>query len=271
MSSVNQDNTGLRDLLRQALESNDQGPLENFLTSQSNLPGPRLNLKLVETFAGVIGELVRPPGPAFPVERLEALLDGWAALDLAAAPINHLREILPACAARSYGQVAVVRPDWWEDEAAKLRRAAASPRWRTREIVALAWQKMLTADWDRAIAALDRWLNDTDPLVIRAVVGAVAELPLLNTEKRAAEALALQVKAVEWFKKLPPDRRKQDPARTLRQALGFSVSVAVAACPAKGWSWLSALAASPDPDLAWIARENLKKDRLKRLSENVER
>jgi hypothetical protein len=264
MSSVNQDYTELRDLLRQALESNDQGPLENFLAANSNLPGARMNLKLVEAFAGIIGELVRPPGPAFPVERLEALLDGWAALDLAAAPVNHPREILPACAVRAYGEVAVIRPDWWEDEAAKLRRAATSPRWRTREIVAMSLQKILAADWDRAINTLDEWLDSDDPLVVRAVVGAVAEPPLLKDPRRAADALAFQIKAVDWFGKLPLGRRKQAEGRTLRQALGFTVSLAVAAAPAEGWPWLTGLAASTDPDLNWIARENLKKDRLKK-------
>jgi hypothetical protein len=212
----------------------------------------------------IVGELVRLPGPAFPVERLEALLDGWAALDLAAVPVNHPREILPACAVRAYGQVAVVRPDWWEDEAAKLRRAATSPRWRTREIVAMSLQKMLAADWDRAVNTLDRWLDSDDPLVIRAVAGAVADPPLLKDPKRAADALAFQIKAVGWFGKLPLDRRKQAEARTLRQALGFTVSVAVAAAPEEGWPWLTSLVASTDPDLNWIARENLKKARLKK-------
>jgi hypothetical protein len=262
--ALNQDYTELRELLRQALASGGLEPLENFLASHSNLPGPRMNLKVVEAFSLIVGELVRLPGPAFPVERLEALLDGWAALDLAAAPVNHPREILPACAVRAYGQVAVVRPDWWEDEAAKLRRAATSPRWRTREIVAMSLQKILAADWDRAINTLDEWLDSDDPLVVRAVVGAVAEPPLLKDPRRAADALAFQIKAVDWLRKLPPVRRKQAEVRTLRQALGFTVSVAVAAAPAKGWPWLTSLVTSTDPDLNWIARENLKKNRLKK-------
>jgi hypothetical protein len=92
----------------------------------------------------------------------------------------------------------------------------------------------------------------------------VAEPPLLKDPKRAADALAFQIKAVDWLRKLPPVRRKQAGARILRQALGFTVSVAVAAAPAKGWPWLTSLAASTDPDLNWIARENLKKNRLKK-------
>jgi hypothetical protein len=168
--ALNQDYTELRELLRQALASGDLEPLENFLASHSNLPGPRMNLKVVEGFSVIVGELVRLPGPAFPVERLEALLDGWAALDLAAAPVNHPREILPACAVRVYGQVAVVRPDWWEDEAAKLRRAATSPRWRTREIVAMSLQKCcqpigtaLLIPWTGGWTVTTPWLSGRWP------------------------------------------------------------------------------------------------------------
>ena len=129
-----------------------------------------------------------PPGPNFPVERLEELLDGWANLDLASAPVNHPREFLPTCAVLSYGQVGVVRPEWWDDEIAKLRRAASSPSWRTREIVAWAIQKLLAADWPRVVAVLEDWLLSDDPLLIRAVVAAVAEPSLLKEPTQAAHA-----------------------------------------------------------------------------------
>src|SRR5690349_14445139 len=109
----------LRALLVQTLQTGEQKLLENYLTGHSNLPGPRMNLAVVNAFAGVVGEIVTQPDP--PVEQLEVLLDSWAALPLEAAPVNDPREILPAAAVASYGQVAVTRPDWWEDEVAKLR------------------------------------------------------------------------------------------------------------------------------------------------------
>jgi hypothetical protein len=255
----------LKSLLDAALATGQHTNLETYLTERSNLPGPRSNLALIEVFAGLVGELVTPPGPAFPVERLEKLLDGWANLDLASAPVNRPREFLPACAVRSYGEVGVVRPDWWDDEITKLHRAASSPRWRTREMVAAALQKLLAADWSRTIAALDDWLLSDDPLVIRAVVGAVAEPPLLKDRHKASESLRLQVKALGWFEKQPAEWRKDEDMRTLRQALGYTLSVAVAAVPAEGWLWLQSLAGSADPDVAWIARENLRKNRLKKL------
>jgi len=113
---------------------------------------------------------------------------------------------------------------------------------------------------------LEEWLASDDPLVIRAVAGAIAEPPLLKEAGRAAAALRIQARAVEWFAKLPAARRKEDAVRTLRQALGYTLSMAVAADPAQGWPWLQGLAASADPDTAWIARENLKKARLKKFA-----
>jgi len=55
----------------------------------------------------------------------------------------------------------------------------------------------------------------------------------------------------------------------LRQALGFTVSVAVAA--SGDFELLESMAASGDPDLRWVVRENLKKRRLTPWPEAVER
>ena len=253
----------LRRLLPAALDSNDPAALEAYLTGQSRLPGPRMNLALVTAFAEVVGEVVAQPDP--PVARLAPLLDRWAALPLAAAPVNDPREILPAAAVLAYGQVAVTRPDWWGDEITKLHQAADSPRWRTREMVAAALQRMLAADWTRAYGALVGWLTHDDPLVVRAAAAAVAEPPLLTDPHRAEQALMIQSGAVDRLAALEPEERRTEQARVLRLALGYTVSVAVAAAPEPGLAWLDQLAASPDPDVQWIVRENAKKDRLKRL------
>lgn len=254
----------LQELILKALaDESAKSQLESFLSERSNLPGPRMNTALVGSFARVIGQIVISPDP--PVEQLENLLDGWAALSLEAAPVNQPREILPAAAVRSYGQVAVSRPDWWEDEIAKIHRAASNPRWRTREILATALQQMLVADWARTYVALQSWLTEADPLVIRAAAAAIAEPPLLKTPAQGQAALAIQVAAIEWFVALPPERRRTTEAEILRKALGYTLSVAIAAAPASGLALLENLATSSDKDIEWIVRENLKKNRLKNL------
>ena len=253
----------LTHLLQTALEGKTVD-LERYLVEHSNLPGARMNLAVVNAFADSVGSTIMQSSP--PVEALEDLLDRWAADD---APVNEPRVILPCAAVLSYGQAAVSRPDWWEDEIARLYRAASDQRWRVREIVAMALQRMLAADWERTAAVLTTWAGDGDPLVIRAAAAGVAEPPLLNSQVRGEDAVSIQKKAVEQFGAIPADSRRSESVRTLRKALGFTVSVAVAAAPDRGFKLLEQLAASDDDDLRWIVRENLKKNRLKPWADRV--
>src|SRR3989442_1488173 len=239
-----------------ASTANSTEALEGYLTAHSALPGPRMNIALAGAFADVFGRLVTQPDMP-PVERLEALLDGWAELSLAEAPANDPREILPSTAALTYGQVAVARPDWWTDEVTKLRRAASHPRWRVREMVAAALQRMLAADWRRTYQVLTNWLLDDDPLVIRASAAATAEPPLLKNKARGDDALFIQARAVEWLARLPQERRREEAIGVLRKALGYTLSVAIAATPEAGLALLVQLSVSADKDIQWIVRENL--------------
>ncbi|HKA04721.1 MAG TPA: hypothetical protein VKD67_10335, partial [Acidimicrobiales bacterium] len=144
--------TDVAGALDAALASGDDARLRAVLLGGSRLPGPRLNLGLVQEFARCIAAVVVRPDA--PVDALEDLLDGWVALTPEEAPGDGPAVILPCAAVAAYGAVAVARPDWWSDELAKLRRAAADDRWRVREAVATAFQRMLDSDWDRAVAAL---------------------------------------------------------------------------------------------------------------------
>jgi hypothetical protein len=59
--------------------------------------------------------------------------------------------------------------------------------------------------------------------------------------------------------------RRSDDFRVLRQALGYCWSVAVAAWPEKGQPMMESWLASSDRDVRWVMKENLRKNRLKRL------
>jgi hypothetical protein len=249
------------ELLRAALRTRDGAQLFAKLTRDSGLPGARMNLRLISTFAAAVGRVVTEPDP--PVAALEELLDGWAALPESAAPGDRPEVVLPCAAVMAYGEVGAVRPDWWPDEMAKLRRAAVDPRWRVREVVAMALQRLLAADWDRTVAALLDWAAGEDPLVVGAAAAGVAEPPLLRTPQRAADSLAVQRQAVRTFAAIPPQQRRSESSRVLRQALGFTISVAVAATGE--FALVNEMAASDDADLRWIARENLKRRRMQRL------
>lgn len=264
----------LRTLILNTLRTDEKDTVEqpkqaliDYLTKNSNLPGPRMNTALVAEFATRIGELLLQPDIA--VERMETLLDQWATLSLTEAPINDPREMLPAVAVLSYGQAGVVRPEWWEDETAKLRKAASSPRWRTREIVAAALQRLLKADWPRAINTLTGWLADDDPLVLRAAAAGVAEPPLLTNESRGTDALLIQIRVTGRLLNLPESRRREESVRVLRQALGYTLSVAVAASPLAGFELLEKFAISPDRYVRQLVQDNLKKSRLQSWPDRI--
>jgi hypothetical protein len=245
-------------LLLDAVATGDAAELRAALERGSGLPGARLNLRLVWTFARAVGDVVRKPEP--PVVVLEQLLDGWAALPLDEAPGDRPAVVLSCAAVAAYGEVGAVRPDWWDDETAKLRRAASDGRWRVREVVAQALQRLLESDWARAVDELVDWASDDDPLVVRAAAAAVAEPRLLRQRDAANDAVTIQRRAAERFRSIPDAQRRDENVRTLRQALGFTISVAVAA--SGDFALLHELAASDDTDLHWIVRQNLKKSRL---------
>ena len=265
MASAGSD-VDLPELLRTALVSGDDGPLRAALTDRSRLPGARMDLRLVAAFADVVGQLVGRPGDTVPeIDRLAALLDGWAALTPDEAPGDQPAVVLPAAAVASYGRVGAARPDWWDDEIAKLRRAAADDRWRVREVVAQALQTLLAADWDRTVAELRTWAGDDDPLVVRAAAAGVAEPPLLRSgpADRATDAAEVQRRAVESLQRIPAAERRTESVRVLRTALGFTVSVVAAATGDLGLH--DEMAASDDADLRWAAAQNAKKARLRSL------
>jgi hypothetical protein len=254
-------------MLDETLATGEERLLRAHLIAESRLPGPRMNLEVVASFARAVGEVVRGDDP--PVGGLEALLDGWAAVSPDVAPANGPEVILPCAAVAAYGEVGAVRPEWWGDEIAKIRRAAGDSRWRVREMAAQAVQRLLDADWPRTIDALRQWVDGDDALGLRAVAAAVAEPALLSDEARATSAVELQRLVVARYRAFSTERRRTESARTLRQALGFTISVTTAATG--DFTLLEELAESGDADLRWIARQNLGKSRLNRWPDELER
>ncbi|WP_307218731.1 HEAT repeat domain-containing protein [Microbacterium sp. SORGH_AS_0888] len=206
-----------------------------YLDANSGLPGPRANLTLVQAVA-----------IAADAEAIEVLLaDGG--------------EYAVLCAAAAIGARA--------DEAARepaARALAVDERWRVREGVALGLQLLGDRDPAGLIEIVRRWVDDPDPLVERAAVAAICEPRLLRSPDAAAAAIEVCRRATRNLVALPPERRKRADARTLRQALGYCWSVAVAADPAAGLDVFLALDAS-DPDVAWIVDQNRRKKRLASL------
>ncbi|GAA3023689.1 HEAT repeat domain-containing protein [Microbacterium dextranolyticum] len=206
-----------------------------FLTENSGLPGPRANLALLH-------DVALAAGPA----EIEALLhDGGEYPVMCAAAALALRAQDPL-------------------DAAHARSLATDGRWRVREGVATGLQLLGNSDLGALIETVGVWVDDPNPLVMRAAIAAICEPRLLRTPNGAAAALDCCRRATAHLVGIPASVRRSDDVRTLRQALGYCWSIAVAADPAAGLSMFQALDTT-DPDVAWIVRENQRKKRLAAL------
>jgi hypothetical protein len=209
-----------------------------YLETNSGLPGPRGNLELV----AACGEEADAPR----AEQLIATGDEFAVV----------------C-----GTVALGRLYGHGDEqhAVALHTSAADQRWRVREGAAMAIQRAADADPERGFALAERWATDPDPLVRRAAVAGVCEPRLLSDASYADRALTLVSAVTDDLASRPSEVRRLPGWRTLRQALGYGWSVAVAAAPINGIAAFERIDRTNDADVRWIVRENRKKARLKRV------
>jgi hypothetical protein len=229
---------GRRDEYRATLRGLGDADWVRYLSENSGLPGPRANLELAQAVAD---EADRAQ-----LERLLASDD----------------EYLVLCGTIGLGRLLTEGGDGVEQ---RLRAYATDARWRVREGVAMALQRLGDEDPGRLLSIVAEWARNPDPFVQRAAVAGICEPRLLRSVGTAARALEACEQATRDLAARPSDQRKTDGVRTLRQALGYCWSVAVAADPVPGLARFRALVELGDPDVAWIVRENSKKSRLARL------
>lgn len=247
----------LAPLLDEFTSTGHAARLEAYLLSGSNLPGPRGNLELAAAFGDAIeAHAAKATG----VQDLWHLCAAMAQIPAAEAPVNDPREFLPFCGAVGLGAIASVRVGSLEATLASLRSLAGDPRWRMREGVVFALQRLMAAHQERTLAALESWVTAGAPLQMRAAAATVAEPALLQDRETALAALQLHRDIFHHLVRL--EERRSDPFRTLRKGLGYTLSVVVCAVPGEGFAFLTQLAASGDPDVRWIVRQNLRKNRL---------
>ena len=217
-----------------------------YLLQESRLPGPRANLELAFAVAQVGSE--------------DQLLH-YAGLDAVAAPANTPDEFLAVCGVLGLGYL-VARGEG--EHFATLRRSASDPRWRIREAVALGLQEVGRVAMDHLLALMEEWSTGT-ALVRRAVVATLCE-PCLLADREHARRIVEILDRITVSVLNEQDRRSAE-FKVLRKGLAYGWSVAVAAQPAIGKPRMEWWMASPDPDIRWIMKQNLKKKRLTRMDE----
>ena len=218
---------------------------EPFLLQESGLPGPRANLELLQAVAD---------------EGSEAQFRQWLTLGPDRAPVNSPEQFLAVCGVVGLGRL-LAEGD--RKVLPTLRSYACDPRWRMREGVAMALQRLGDRDMDALLAEMEGWSRG-NWLEKRAAAAAVCEPRLLTEPQHAQRVLQLLDDITTSIANA--EDRKSDAFRSLRQALGYCWSVAVAALPAEGTAAMERWLPAADPDVAWIIKENLRKKRLQRIN-----
>ncbi|WP_234573277.1 hypothetical protein [Rhodohalobacter sp. 614A] len=216
----------------------------SYLEKHSGLPGPRSNLELLA--------VVMDTGD-------EAFFKTCLAYNETVAPTNTPGEFVAACGTAGLGKlICEGKSDYWQI----LRNLASDSRWRIREGVAFALQRIGQNDFISLIENLRKW-STGNPYEKRAVVAGLCEPVLLKDLHQAQTVLDIIQQIIVSIKTIPD--RKNEPFRVLKKGLGYGLSVAMAACPAKGKELFESLLNENDPDIRWILKENLKKNRLVKM------
>jgi hypothetical protein len=217
---------------------------EAYLLKESRLPGPRANLELLA---------------AFVEEAPPELIRRFASLPAAQSAEGTAREFLAVCGVAALGRLLA---EGEGKPAAALRKHASDPRWRIREAVAMALQRVGDADLDRLHKMAEEWSRGS-AFEQRAAVAGLCEPRLLAGKRHAVSTLKLLDRITAG---VPQARERSDEGLdALRKGLGYGWSVAVVALPEEGKPIMEAWLTSEDRDIQWIMAENLRKARLARL------
>lgn len=217
---------------------------DEFLLQNSGLPGPRGNLELAQVVADL--------GDA-------KLFRRYLTNDPSRAPTNSPYEFLAFCGVVGLGRL-LAEGDIAQFKA--LRGYACDPRWRIREGVAMALQRLGDVNMDLLLREMKVWSKGS-PLEQRAAAAALCEPRLLINPGQARQVIRILDTITASIEK-SKDRRSEE-FQALRKGMGYCWSVAVAASPESGKRAMEKWYQSGDKDIRWIMRENLGKDRLARM------
>lgn len=217
---------------------------DDYLMQESGLPGPRGNLELIQAAAEMGDE-----------DRFLHLIKFTPDI----APVNSQQEFLAACGTVGLGRLVTEgKVEYLE----KLRFLASDPRWRTREAVAMALQIYGEGHMDELIKQMEGWAwgNSYEK---RAAAAAMCEPKLLVQKELVSKVLNILDNITESIKKIQD--RKDEGFIALRKGMAYCWSVAIVGNPDEGKKIFEKWIDYPDKDIKWIVRENLKKERLKRI------
>ncbi len=213
-----------------------------YLLSNSNLPGPRGNLKLLYEFS-------KDAGP----EETDLCLE-YITPDVSNSP----EEFAGMCGILSY---ALANREDMNSLLAFLKKYVNHSSWRIREAVAISIQETAADSMEQILSGLGDFAEGTS-LEKRAVVAGLCEPKLLKNKASNIKILEL---LFQISLSLDHDNKPDDGETSLRKALGYGWSVVISNEPEAGKEYFGRLFLRHGKHIKWIIRENLKKDRLKKI------
>ncbi|MGE5678543.1 MAG: hypothetical protein ACM3ZR_10865 [Pseudomonadota bacterium] len=219
---------------------------DDYLMRESGLPGPRGNLELMYAVAETASEKQLLHFISFTAEK---------------APVNSPEEFLMACGGIGLGRlIAEGRMEYMK----LLRALASDTRWRTREAVAMALQLFGEGHMTELIDEMALWAfgNSYEK---RAAAAALCEPKLLKDKVQVSKVLGILDVITKSI--LEIENRKDEAFVALRKGMAYCWSVAIVYNFDEGSKLFEKWIDCPDKDIRWIVKENLKKDRLKRVNE----
>ncbi|MGD8747062.1 MAG: HEAT repeat domain-containing protein [Balneolaceae bacterium] len=218
---------------------------EEFLMKYSGLPGQRGNLELARAFA-----------------ETATLMDfkKYVRLDPEEAPENTPEVFLVFCGVLGFGEYLAHYHDG--GLLRQLRKRANDPRWRVREAVAMALQTIGRKNSKRLLKYARSWIEGS-LLEQRAVIAGFCEPDIL----RDVEVKDHVFEFLDWAtaSMIAFDDKKDDAYEVLRKGLSYCWSVAAAEMPEKGKGKIERWIKEKHPVVNRIMRENLKKQRLRKV------
>ena len=249
------------DILRPQLENyirkKNRSDLEEYLMNESGLPSPRANLELAQAFGRMTEELYSDASDTHPIE---STIDEWIELSVSDAPTGNPREFLVFCGVIGLGAIAARKRRELGNILIRLREKSNDGRWRIREAVCFALQRLLYRYGAPFSHYLEQWAQTGSSYELRAAAVSVADPPLLENTDFAFKALYLHRLVFSRFQKF--DNIDREARRVLVQGLSFSLSVVVTALPEAGFDFMAELAHEDNKDIQKILKTNLAKDRL---------
>jgi len=233
--------------------SSERKAIEGILLANSNLPGPRGNIELAQSFARTLAGV-----------RLESwhwsMLSAWLATSAGGA-CELPQEYLPFCAALAFG--VLYRPCRARAGGAPWpgsSRRPATPVENTRSRGhGPAGHRRGRPETLKQIVS--KWMPGAGLLERRAIAAALAHPPLLGDSSFALFCLSTGMRSWRAWR----GRQERAAAGGVPRAApgtGLRLSVYVAGLPEAGFPLLAKWAAVQDKDVQWILRENVKKTRL---------